>query len=136
MPPAKRPPSKHASGRAATKRAAPLVHTLAEAAWTEADSALAEALVECGRAGEANSKKERAEALALLSLALGRAARRRGLTRVGKQGTLDDYDPKRHDLMSPAKRPPKRVRILVEGVARGRDVLIKARVASPRAKRT
>ena len=71
MPPAKRPPSKHASGRAATKRAAPLVHTLAEAAWTEADSALAEALVECGRAGEANSKKERAEALALLSLALG-----------------------------------------------------------------
>lgn len=136
MPPAKRPPSKRVSKRAQPKRAAPLVDALAQAAWLEADAALAEAMAECGRALEAKSQTERGEALEMLALALGRAARRRGLLRIGKRGALEDFDSVRHDLEASSRRPPKRVRILVEGVARGREVLIKARVTPARAKRS
>lgn len=134
MPPAKRPPPKRPVKRA-NKRAAPLVDTLAEAAWLEADGALAEALVECDRANAAESEDARDEALSLLQLALARAARRRGLSRIGKAGGLDAFDAARHELSGSTKRAPKRVRIVHEGVARGRDVLIKARVAAARAKR-
>ena len=134
MPPAKRPPPKRPAKRAA-KRAAPPVDALAEAAWTEADGALAEALVECDRASAAENDETRDEALDLLRLALARAARRRGLSRIGKAGAVDDFDTSRHELAARAKRPPKRVRIVDEGVARGREVLIKARVTAARAKR-
>lgn len=135
MPSAKRLHSKRPAKRAPAKRGPPLVNALAEAAWTEADAALAEAWIECGRALEADSEDMRAEALDLASLALSRAARRRGLSRIGKQGGLNDFDPKLHDLAGSAKRAPKRVRIVDEGVARGREVLIKARVTTVRAKR-
>jgi hypothetical protein len=111
------------------------VEALAEAAWTEADGALAEALVECDRATAAGNDEARVEALSLLRLALARAARRRGLSRIGKVGAVDDYDAGRHELAVSGRRAPKRVRILDEGVARGREVLIKARVAAARAKR-
>ena len=134
MPPAKRPPPKRPAKRAA-KRAGPPVDALAEAAWTEADGALAEALVECDRAHAADNDEARDEALGLLRLALARAARRRGLSRIGKVGAVDDFDAGRHELAARGRRAPKRVRILDEGVARGREVLIKARVAAARARR-
>lgn len=134
MPPAKRPPSKHPAKRA-SKRAGPPVDALAEAAWIQADGALAEALVECGRAIAARSDDARDEALSFLQLALSRAARRRGLSRIGKAGALEDFDARRHDLAASSNRAPKRVQIVDEGVARGREVLIKARVTAARAKR-
>ncbi|HET9230931.1 MAG TPA: hypothetical protein VFO00_06560 [Vitreimonas sp.] len=134
MPPAKRPPPKRPAKRAA-KRAGPPVDALAEAAWTEADAALAEALIECDRARSAKTSDARDEALSLLQLALGRAARRRGLSRIGKAGGLEDFDAGRHELSARPKRAPKRVRIVDEGVSRGREVLIKARVTAARAKR-
>lgn len=136
MPPAKRPSPKRPAKRAPPKPAASLVGGLAEAAWLEADSALAEALVECDQALSAKSERARRDALDLLSLALSRAARRRGFSRVGKKGAIEDFDTKRHDLATSPKRAPKRVRIALEGVARGREVLIKARVTSERAKRS
>lgn len=135
MPPAKRPASKRSPTRARPKRAAPPVDALAFAAWAEADAALAEALVECARAIEAPTQAARADSLELLSLALSRAARRRGLSRIGRAGALEDFDPKRHDLASAPKRAPKRVRIVSEGIVRGRDVLIKAQAVPARAKR-
>jgi hypothetical protein len=134
MPSAQRPPPKRPAKRAA-KRAGPPVDALAEAAWTEADGALAEALVECDRAIAADSDDARDEALSLLRLALARTARRRGLSRIGKAGALDDFDAGRHELAATAKRAPKRVLVVDEGVARGREVLIKARVTAARAKR-
>ena len=134
MPPAKRPPPKRPAKRAA-KRAGPPVDALAEAAWTEADAALAEALVECDRASAADTEDARDEALSLLRLALARAARRRGLSRIGKAGGLENFDAGRHELAARVRRAPKRVRIIDEGVARGREVLIKARVTAARAKR-
>ena len=134
MPPAKRPLPKRPAKRA-SKRAAPPVDALAEAAWTEADAALAEALLECDRANAAESDETRDEALGLLRLALARAARRRGLSRIGRAGAVDDFDASRHEMTANAGRAPKRVRILDEGVARGREVLIKARVTTVRAKR-
>lgn len=134
MPPAKRPLSKQ-TRRRAPKRALPPVDALAHAAWIEADGALAEALIECDRARAAKSDDERDEALALLQLALNRAARRRGLSRIGKAGGLEEFDAGRHELASSVKRAPKRVRIMDEGVARGGEVLIKARVGAARAQR-
>jgi len=135
MPPAKRPSPKRPAKRTTAKRAPP-VDALAAAAWLEADSALAEALVESDRAITANTAEGRDEALALLSLALGRAARRRGLSRIGKRGASEAFDGARHELALRFKRAPKRVRVEIEGVARGREILIKARVAPVRAKRT
>lgn len=136
MPPAKRLPSpRRATKRAAAKGAIPPVDALAQAAWLEADGALAEALVECDRALGADNEDARAVALELLSIALKRAARRRGLGRVGKRGASEDFDKAKHELTAAANRAPKRVRVLVEGVSRGREVLIKARVAPARTKR-
>jgi hypothetical protein len=134
MPPAKRPPPKHPAKRAA-KRAGPPVDALAEAAWTEADAALAEALIECDRAIAAKTGDARGEALSFLQLALSRAARRRGFSRIGKVDGLVDFDAGRHELSARSRRTPKRVRIVDEGVARGGEVLIKARVTAVRAKR-
>jgi hypothetical protein len=132
MPPAKRLTPRP---RATRKRAAPPVDALAQAAWMEADAALAEALVECGRAIQASASEAREEALELLSQALARAARRRGLSRVGKSGAFEAFDPDRHELPASAKPAPKRVRVVVEGVARGGEVLIRARAAPVGAKR-
>jgi hypothetical protein len=134
MPPANRPLPKRPAKRAA-KRAGPPVDALAEAAWTEADAALAEALIECDRASSAKTGDARDEALSLLRLALARAARRRGLSRIGEAGGLEDFDAERHEFSPRPTRAPKQVRILDEGVARGREVLIRARVAAARAKR-
>lgn len=136
MPPAKRPsPPKRAAKRAAPpapQRA--LVDALAHAAWAQADDALADAMIECGRAIEAKTAKARTEALSLLSLALARAARRRGLARLGKAGATEPFNPAQHELAGRA-RAPARVRIVEPGVTRGAEVLIKARVKPVRARR-
>jgi hypothetical protein len=134
MPLAKRPSPPKRTKPAAPKRGAPIVDALAHAAWAQADAALAEALIECDRALNAGSAKLREEALSLLSLALTRAARRRGLTRVGKPGATEAFDAAKHDLAR-AGRAPARVRVVEAGVARGGEVLIKARVKAVRAKR-
>jgi hypothetical protein len=122
-------------GAARTKRAASsvLVTALAEAAWAEADAALAEALVELRALGEARSVKARKDATELLEQALTRAARKRGLAVFGVVGAREAFDAKRHQASS--RRAPKQVRIDAPGVARGAEILIKARVSAARTRR-
>lgn len=115
---------------AAPKSAAPsLADALAEAAWEEADRALAEALVECDALSAATTKKQRDNALALLAQALSRAARKRGLSRIGELEAAEKYDPRRHELAGPVAKMPRNVRIAARGVARGMNVLAKSRAA-------
>ena len=111
-----------------------LSEALAEAAWAEADAALALALVEFDHAEAAKKAETREEALALAQQALANAARRRGLQRFGAVGRQEPYDAARHELTAPRAKPPKNVRIVTPGVARGEAVLVKAR-ASPLAQR-
>lgn len=130
MPPASKPKPRTKPG-AARKRAAPsaLNAALAEAAWSDADLALAEALAEFDRA-EAADGADRADAMALLGQALSRAARKRGLTRIGALGAREPYDPKLHELEKKPARAPKTVRIAARGVKRGAEVLAKALVVA------
>jgi hypothetical protein len=83
----------------------------------------------------ARTLRARSEAVAMLEQALTRAARRRGLSRFGGVGATEAYDPLRHEFSAAAARLPKRVRVSVRGVARGNEVLVKARVGPVRAKR-
>jgi hypothetical protein len=115
---------------AARKRAAPLrdlTRQRAEAAWADADAALAEALAEFAawEAGEA-------DAAAFVGQALRRAARKRGLTPLSAAGALEPYDAALHVLVKSASRPPARVKIKSPGVMRGGEVLAKARVTPVR----
>lgn len=112
-----------------------LAGALAEAAWAEADAALAQALVDLDEAAVAVSGTAGAEALALVAQSLARAARKRGLTRVGALGAAEPYDPQRHDLNSPVAQAPKTVRIEARGVARGDQLLAKPRVGPVRGKK-
>ncbi|MGE0740474.1 MAG: hypothetical protein AB7O98_03965 [Hyphomonadaceae bacterium] len=117
---------------AAKKRAAPMpvmVSSLAQAAWAEADGALAEALMELAQAQAARNAAERALAMAMLEQAMGRVSRKRGLTRIGVAGATEAYDAKRHAFQG--KRPPKTIVVVTPGVARGGEVLAKAHVARP-----
>ena len=136
MPTASRSRQKRpAKGAARGKRAAPaLVSALAEAAWSEADAALAQAVAEYDGLVAARGAAARSDAQALLGQALARAARRRGLARFGAVGSIEAYDPKRHELSS-AGRAPNRVRVKAQGVMRGSEILVKARVSAVRAKR-
>jgi hypothetical protein len=137
MPAAARPTRKRKPKSAAPKRAAPaLSDALAAAAWSEADGALAEALAEFDSLANARTDAARKGATALLEQALARAARRRGLSRFGGLGATETYDPARHELTRAPARAPKRVRVKVRGVARGNEILIKARVGPVRAKRS
>lgn len=103
-----------------------LIDALAEAAWIEADGALAEAL-SCFEELEGARGARRRALLDLLGQALTRAARRRGLTRVGETGVAAPYDPDAHELRG-GRRPPETVTVVVRGVARGGVVLCKPRV--------
>ncbi|MEQ1817683.1 MAG: hypothetical protein ABL871_03660 [Terricaulis sp.] len=117
---------------AARKRAAqgvPLTDALAEAAWSEADAALAQALADFDEAQSADGKKARKDALERLGQALSRAARKRGLARVDELGDEVAYDPETHDLNEAVAKTPKTVRIQARGVTRGGEVLAKPRVA-------
>lgn len=127
--------TKTSAARKPARRSVALAAALAEAAWTEADAALAEALIEFEILQEAASRAARAEAAELLGQALGRAARRRGLARVGTAGAVEPFDAGRHAFAEPMRRAPKTVRILVPGVSRGQEVLVRARVGGARAKR-
>lgn len=128
---------------AKAKRAAPkgaaqavgLTNALAEAAWAEADAALAEAMAEFERVEAARDQVSRAEALMLLRQALARAARVRGFSRIGgESGDVEPYDPARHALTREPTHPPAEVMIVSQGVARGAEVLVKA-LAKPLRKR-
>jgi len=133
-------PSKPAAPKksAARKRAAPgvsLAGALAEAAWTEADQALAQALADLDELETAPDEATRTELLAMLSQSLTRAARKRGLSRIGALGEREPFDPKRHELLASMKKPPKVVRIQARGVARGGEVLVKPRAGPLRRKK-
>ncbi|MEZ5957153.1 MAG: hypothetical protein R3C27_08100 [Hyphomonadaceae bacterium] len=116
---------------AARQRAAPgvLTDALAEAAWSEADVALAQALADFDEAETAQKKGARQDALERLGQALSRAARKRGLSRVGGLDERVAFDADVHDLNATVAKTPKSVRIQARGVARGGEVLIKPRVA-------
>jgi hypothetical protein len=118
---------------AARKRAAPLASALAEAAWMEADLALAEALADLDELVTADSA-QRVDALAVLAQSLSRAARKRGLTRIGALDAREPYDASVHDLRQLVAKKPKTVRIQARGVARGGQVLVKPRVGAVRTK--
>jgi hypothetical protein len=131
--------SKRSKSGAASEPAAssPLSGALAEAAWAEADSALAHALADFDEAETAKTKRARADALEMLGQSLARAARKRGLSRVGELGAREAFDPTQHDLVGSGVKKPKRVRIAARGVARGAEVIVQPRVRSkPRKKKT
>lgn len=107
--------------------------TLAQAAWEQADEALAQALIEFEVATTAKTSRARAQALELLGQALSRAARRRGFNRLGTLGRREPFDPDRHQLNRVAAKPPKVVRVVARGVARAGNVLVRAQVLAERA---
>ncbi|HVY84702.1 MAG TPA: hypothetical protein VG943_06195 [Caulobacterales bacterium] len=141
--------------RAAKPRAAArppafsLADKLGQAAWAEADQALARALADFAnleRAADAATKalkrhrsSAKAEALdggaLMLRQSLLQLARKRGLTAFGEPGAVEAYDPRRHELNKPV-RAPAFVKVLSAGWARGVgancEVLVKARVVSAR----
>jgi hypothetical protein len=138
MPAAKKTTRAKAKAKkgAARKRAAPkasLVAALAEAAWADTDLSLAQALADLDEALIAEGA-ERDAALDMLSQSLARAARRRGMTRIGELGVREAYDPRRHDLAAPVAKKSKTVRIHARGVARGQEILVKPRVGPLRRK--
>lgn len=115
-------------------RESSLTKALAAASWAEADRALAQALVEFAGLEAASGPAKRAEAMALVSQALARAARRRGLEFQGEVGEVCAYEPARHELISSAKRAPGVVKVVAPGIARAGKILLKARVSAVRAK--
>ncbi len=122
------------AGKTARKRrpqVAGLATTLAEASWTQADRALAQAIADFSELAGAHTPAKRKALLALIAQSLQRAARRRGLERIGAEGEIAAFDASLHEFSGKA-RAPKEVRILVAGVARGGVVLVKARVAPAR----
>lgn len=134
----KSPAKKGQKPIAARKRAAQgvsLAGALAEAAWAEADKALAQALADFDEVEGAADENARADALEMLAQSLSRAARKRGLTRIAVLGEREPYDAKRHDLVVKFAKMPKTVRIQARGVARGGVTLVKPRVGPVRRKR-
>jgi hypothetical protein len=128
----KSPKSGTAKKGAARKRAAQRVSitdALAEAAWSEADAALAQALADFDEAETADGKRARKDALGRLGQSLARAARKRGLSRTGDLEERVDFDANEHDLNAAVAKTPKTVRIQARGVTRGGEVLAKPRVA-------
>jgi hypothetical protein len=129
-------PKKPKGQRAAPKGAAQAVSlssALGDAAWAEADRALAQAMAEFEEVEAASNQVRRAEALMLLRQALARAARVRGFSRLGGEpGTVEPFDDNRHALISTPSRPPAEVMIVAQGVARGDEVLVKARAKAVR----
>jgi hypothetical protein len=128
------PPKKNAARKSAASGVS-LNAALAEAAWREADTALAEALADFDEVQSAGSAAQRNEALALLGQSLTRAARKRGLSRIGELGAVAPFDAVVHDLNAPVVKTPDKVRIQARGVARGSEVLQKLRVTPQQRKR-
>ncbi len=134
---AKRPkgPPKKSAARKRAAQGVSLIGALAEAAWSEADAALAQALADLDEVQGADDVEAREDALVRLAQSLARAARKRGLTRIGELNAREPYDAARHALNAPVAKTPKSVRIQARGVARGGDVLEKPRVAPVERKR-
>lgn len=109
-----------------------LANTLAEASWTQADRALAQAIADFSELDTAQTPARRKALMALIAQSLQRAARRRGLERIGVEGEVAAFDTEKHEFVGKGPRAPKEVRIVVPGVARGGSVLVKARVATAR----
>lgn len=107
-----------------------LVDALGEAAWREADRALADALSYMDELSQARGER-RAELLALANQALTLAARRRGLVRTGELGGVVPYDPEHHEWRG-RKGGADAVEIFVRGVSRGGEMLAKPRVRRPK----
>lgn len=107
---------------------------LAQAAWAEADQALAQALADFDEAESAANAVARREAMELLGQSLAQAARRRGLARIGELGARERFDPQRHELSAPSVKTPATVRITARGVARGQEVLAQPRVRADKPK--
>lgn len=134
MPAAKKKTAKRKAAlkSAAVSRQNTLANALGEAAWAEADAALAAAIadlddLEAAIAGNAPA----GDAHFMVAQSLNRVARKRGMTRLGEVGATVVFDPAQHERAAPGVA--KRVRILRPGVMRAGAVLIKARVGSPRA---
>ena len=73
---------------------------------------------------------QRADALAVLAQSLARAARKRGLTRIGALDAREPYDARAsRAARSLSRKSRRRVRIQARGVARGGQMLVKPRVA-------
>jgi len=128
----KRPKAGTAKKGAARKRAAQgvsLADALAEAAWADADAALAQALADFDEAETAERKRGRKDAMARLGQALARAARKRGLTRIGELDERVAFNADDHELNASVAKTPKSVRIQARGVVRGGEILAKPRVA-------
>lgn len=127
MAAAKKQKSVRKSGASSAPPADELLDALAEAAWNEADRALAEALAHLDELEHTTATKRRRDLLDLLGQALTRAARRRGLTRFGDPGGEEIFDPERHELIGARARRPKSVAVIARGVSRAGEVLAKAR---------
>jgi len=114
---------------AARKRAAPdaLNAALAQASWSEADVALADALADLDELEAATTKRARKAALATLVQSMTRAARKRGLSRIGALGEDEKYDPARHELTTSGPKKPRTVHIAARGVMRGTETILRAR---------
>jgi hypothetical protein len=106
-----------------------LTDRLAEAAWAEADIALAEALRAFDEAKAATTPAKRAIAMDTLELALSLAGRRRGLSRIGALGGEQAFDVALHEV---AGSPPARVQIVARGAKRGDEVLVRALAKKPK----
>lgn len=127
MAAAKKQKSVRKSGSSRPPPADELVDALAEASWSDADGALAEALSHFDELEHTTATRRRRDLLDLLGQALTRAARRRNLTRFGEPGAEEAFDPERHELAGAAARRPKSVEVIARGVSRAGEVLVKAR---------
>lgn len=134
--------AKGAVAAAAAPLRDPLMGALAEAAWSEADRALAAAISELAhleralsglRDGRADALGAAEEAALLLNQALAGAARKRGFARFGAVGEVVRYDARRHELSAAGARAPAYVRIDAPGLARGTDILVKAHASRAKA---
>ncbi|MBK6702712.1 MAG: hypothetical protein KA153_02345 [Hyphomonadaceae bacterium] len=125
----KKSKSKKSAARKRAAQGVSLTDALAEAAWSEADAALAQALADFDEADTADGKAARKDAMARLGQALSRAGRKRGLARVGELDEEVDFDAEAYDLNAAVAKTPKTVRIQARGVTRGGEMLAKPRVA-------
>lgn len=132
---AKKAKPKRVKPAPAPKAAPALADGLAETAWRQADAALAEALADLDEVAAAANDAARADALAMLAQSLSRAARKRGLDRIGELGAREAFNKQRHDLIAASAKAPQGVLIRARGVARGGEVLLRARVTPLRRKR-
>lgn len=131
----KKAKAKKSAARQRAAQGVSLTDALAEAAWAEADVALAQALADFDEAETAESKSARKDARERLGQALSRAARKRGLNRTGELEEVVEFDADAHDLNAAVAKTPKSVLIQARGVTRGGEVLIKPRVAPVKRKK-